>query len=108
MDQAHVAGREGELHGIELHLVERTVQCPHGPIDAELRLPPAEQHVAEDRRAVAAEHAGLFQGGPLPLRGHFVESNVDPPGVVLAQFVRQAVDRDGDRRPRCARQTTPR
>ena len=97
VDQPHVAGRQGELHGIELHLVERTVQRRHGPIDAELRLPLAQQHVAEDRRAVAAEHAGLFQGGPLPLGGHFVESDVDPPGVVLAQFVRQAVDRDGDR-----------
>ncbi len=97
VDQADVAGREGELHGIELHLVERAVQRAHGPIDAELRLPLAEEHVAEDRRAVAAEHAGLFQGGPLPLRGHFVEGNVDPPGVVLAQFVRQAVDGHGDR-----------
>ena len=59
--------------------------------------PQAEEHVAEDRRAVAAQDAGLFQGGPLPLGGHFVESDVDPPHVVLAQFVGQAVDRDRDR-----------
>ena len=97
VDQADVAGREGELHGIELHLVERAVQRPDRPLDAELRLSPAQQHVAKDRRAVAAEHAGLLQGGPLPLRGHFVESNVKPPGVVLAEFVGQAVEGDGNR-----------
>ena len=97
MDQADVAGREGELHGIELHLVQRAVQGAHGPIDAELRLPLAQEHVAKDRRAVAAEHAGLLQRGPLPLRGHFVEGNVYPPAFVFAQFVRQAIDGDGNR-----------
>ena len=97
VDQADIAGRQGELHGVELHLIERAVQRPDGPVDAKLRLPLAEQHVAQDRRAVAAEHAGLLQGGPLPLRGHFVERDVDPPGVVFAQFVRQAVEGHGDR-----------
>ncbi len=40
------------------------VQRPDGRIDAELRLPHAQQHVAQDRKAVAAEHAGLLQAPP--------------------------------------------
>ena len=97
VDQAHVAGGKGELHGIDLRLVERAVQGADGRIDAEFRLPHAQQHVAEDGAAVAAEHAGLFQRGPLPLRGHLVEGRVEPPDIVVAQLVGQAVEGDGDR-----------
>ena len=92
VDQADVAGGQGELHGVDLRLVERAVQRANGRIDAEFRLPLADEHVAKNRRSIAAKHAGLFHRGSLPLRGHFVKGRIEAPRIEVAQFVGQAVD----------------
>ncbi len=53
----------GELHGLDLRLVERAVERAHGRIDAEFRLPLADEHVAKDRR-----HGRREARGPVPAR----------------------------------------
>ena len=98
VDQAHVAGGEGKLHRLPLHGVETGVQRPDFGVHAELRLPHAYQHVAQDGKAVAAGRAGCSQGDPLPLDGHLVERHVQPPGLVVGQVLGQPFQGHADRR----------
>ena len=84
------------MHRLALDRVEAGVQRPDRGIDAELRLPPAHEHVAEDGEAVAAGQSRLLQGRPLPLRGHFVKRHIQPPRVMVGQVLGQAIQGRAD------------
>ncbi len=97
VDQGQVAGREGQAHGLALGRIEARAEIRLWGQLVELRLALAEQDVAELSQAVAAGLGGPPDRRPLPLDGHVVAGQVDPPQIVIRPVVGQNGQGDADR-----------